>query len=287
MQQKYTNLFISLMIPCVLLGISTWIDSYSGNSLPILTSCVVTTLFVHFILGIPSVILKTEKIYDLTGSIAVWSMMITAAALKTSLSSRATLLMLMGCLWTTRLGAFLALRIHHHKVDRRFNQLKQQPINFILAWAMSAAWTFVTLLSALTAIISDQQQALYAIDYVFAIAWLMAFLMEAIADWQKLSFKKKRQSTPFICSGLWYYSRHPNYFAEICMWFLVAGLAVPNLNVATSICLVSPLFVYWLLTSVSGVNLLEQANDKKFGDLAAYKKYKSSTPCLIPNIWKR
>ena len=51
------------------------------------------------------------------------------------------------------------------------------------------------------------------------------------------------------------------------------------------ISLISPIFVYILLTSISGINLLEKYADNKWGDLDSYKKYKKETPELIPKFW--
>ena len=66
------------------------------------------------------------------------------------------------------------------------------------------------------------------------------------------------------------------------MWIFIAGLALPSLNNATYITLASPLFVYWLLTKVSGINILEAQNEKQYGHLAEYQKYKEQTPKLFP-----
>ena len=66
------------------------------------------------------------------------------------------------------------------------------------------------------------------------------------------------------------------------MWIFVAGLALPSLHSATYITLASPLFVYWLLTKVSGINILEAQNEKQYGHLVEYQKYKAQTPKLFP-----
>lgn len=278
------NLSIAIVIPCVMLAIALWIDHHN-NSLT-LTYCALCTLIVHLCIGLPSVLVKTEKFYDITGSIAVWAMISVAVNLSPSLHVRDIILSTMAGIWTTRLGLFLLHRIHQQKIDRRFNDIKKNPLSFLIAWEMSAAWTFITLLCVLTAISSPLQSPINTLDYILISAWLAAFLIEAIADWQKLQFKKTKSKTPFIQTGLWRYSRHPNYFGEISMWICVACLAAPNLSIATSVCLLSPAFIYWLLTQVSGINLLEVQSDKKYGTLKSYQDYKASTPRLIPNFWK-
>ena len=91
--------------------------------------------------------------------------------------------------------------------------------------------------------------------------------MEAIADTQKFIFKMDSQNdNKFIKSGLWAYSRHPNYCGEIVLWTGVSVFAFGSLTGLQMISLISPLFVYLLLTKLSGVPLLEKKADKKWGE---------------------
>ena len=195
------------------------------------------------------------------------------------------LLAIICLLWTTRLGLFLLLRIHIHKKDSRFDSIKRQPLSFMIAWEMSATWTVVTTLSATAAMTSMTQAPLSPVDIGLLCGWLVAWLTEAVADWQKYQFKQHKQKTPFICTGLWAYCRYPNYLSEMLMWILVACISLPNLTGTLYMSLISPCFVAVLLTNISGINLQEAANEKRFGKLKSYQKYKKDTPLLIPKIF--
>jgi steroid 5-alpha reductase family enzyme len=86
----------------------------------------------------------------------------------------------------------------------------------------------------------------------------------------------------FICTGLWAWSRHPNYFGEIVLWTGIALIALPALSGWQHATLISPLFVYVLLTRVSGIPLLEDRAREKWGDDPAYRRYVAHTPVLVP-----
>ncbi|MDG2044584.1 MAG: DUF1295 domain-containing protein, partial [Maricaulis sp.] len=88
----------------------------------------------------------------------------------------------------------------------------------------------------------------------------------------------------FIATGLWGRSRHPNYFGEILLWCGVAVTAFPALSGWTMVTLVSPVFVWFLLTRVSGVPLLEASADRRWGGDPEYEAYKAATPALLFRI---
>merc|ERR1712007_170495 len=113
--------------------------------------------------------------------------------------------------------------------------------------------------------------------------WSIGFLVEAAADAQKFAFRSDPTNKgKFITSGLWRYSRHPNYFGEILMW---VGICVSCSNVFSGwrwLGWVSPAFNTFLLLSVSGVPMLEKAGEKSWGSDAEYVRYMRETSCIVP-----
>jgi steroid 5-alpha reductase family enzyme len=117
------------------------------------------------------------------------------------------------------------------------------------------------------------------------IVWLIGFAIEVVADTQKRRFRADPANAGrFISTGLWSRSRHPNYFGEILLWSGVALMAVPTLSGWRWVVLISPVFVWLLLTRVSGVPLLEARAAARFGDDLAYGAYVKHTPVLVPRL---
>ena len=114
--------------------------------------------------------------------------------------------------------------------------------------------------------------------------WLLGFVVEATADWQKSAWRADpAHKGRFIDAGLWSLSRHPNYCGEMTLWWGAAIIAAGGLGPggAAAAC-VSPLFVSLLLQRVSGVPLLEQAAEKRWGGEPAFQAYKARTRRLLP-----
>jgi len=112
--------------------------------------------------------------------------------------------------------------------------------------------------------------------------FILGFAIEIIADRQKTNFRKKSENKDkFISTGLWAFSRHPNYFGEILLWSGIAVMSISSLEGLQYITLISPLFVYILLVYISGVRILEDQGLKKWGHLESYKEYIKNTPRLF------
>lgn len=286
MQTSATTKHISLIILPVILLLLGYIIDMGPISPYVIINCVVITLVIHLILAIPAILMQTEKFFDISGTVAVLVMLFYAACNSNAWSNRASLLLAICCCWTVRLGLFLLFRVVKHRKDKRFDQIKQDLASFALAWQMSAVWTFVTTMCAIAAITSEIQVNLSYLDIAFFIIWLFGFIVEITADTQKFIFKEKYGKENFISTGLWQYCRHPNYFGEITMWLAIAALSYPNLSSWSYISLLSPLFVIFLLTKISGTNILEKNNDNKFGHSTEYKMYKQCTPLIVPKIFR-
>ena len=254
--------------------------SHSGLSVFFLCACL--AYFINWLAYIPAVINQTEKFYDLTGSLTYLSVIALAIYLSGPYDLRALIVGAMVCIWALRLGSFLFGRIRRDGHDRRFNQIKTAPLRFFLTWTLQASWVVLTSACAVIIITSNISKPLGFIGIVGAVLWLLGFGIEVIADNQKAAFRKQSQNKDrFISTGLWAWSRHPNYFGEILLWTGIAIMAMPILIGWQWIVLISPVFVTFLLTKVSGVPMLERIADKKWAEDADYRAYKTNTPTLI------
>ena len=109
-----------------------------------------------------------------------------------------------------------------------------------------------------------------------------ALAVEVISDLQKSAFKRDSANDGrFITSGLWSWSRHPNYFGEIVLWTGIAIMAVPLLRGWSWVALVSPVFITLLLTRVSGIPMLEARAEQRWGEEEAFQTYTANTPVLV------
>jgi steroid 5-alpha reductase family enzyme len=137
----------------------------------------------------------------------------------------------------------------------------------------------VLIITPVVWVAASPPQSLSLINYVGAGVWLAGFLIQVVADAQLASFVKTRKPGEIMQTGLWRYSRHPNYFGEIVMWW---GIFVSTLSLAGGVwVIISPLVVTWLLAFVSGVPMLEA----KYKDNAAYQEYKKRTHALL--LWRK
>ena len=276
------NIIICIFIP-YLIALGGAFNGFEVNNTPIIFNCLFIAFGIQFLVFIPSYIFKTERFFDLTGSIAFLSMMAYIIYIRNfeNLNYTGLILVSLISIWTLRLGLFLFLRIYKDGSDRRFDKLKIDFLKFLVTWMLQGFWVFVTASCAIAVLCSEK-----IIDYTPTIIaglsiWIVGFLIEVVADIQKRRFRKSNKDQ-FISSGLWAYSRHPNYLGEILLWFGISIICFSNLEGSQYVTLISPVFIYFLLTRISGVNLLEEYADKKWGNLDAYKEYKNTTPVLFP-----
>lgn len=125
---------------------------------------------------------------------------------------------------------------------------------------------------------TGEQGQVTTIDKIGAVIFILGFVMETVADWQLQSFRDnpKRVSGSIITSGLWRYSRHPNYFGEALLWW---GLFVMTCSLPRGfVYFFSPLLITLLLRYVSGVPLLE----RHFAKNPAFQHYMKETSIFVP-----
>lgn len=150
-------------------------------------------------------------------------------------------------------------------------------------WTFQAVWVWTVSVPVTVVNASDRNPSIQACDIIGWILWSIGLSVEAAADQQKLSFKNNPANRGKWCDvGLWKYSRHPNYFGEILLWWGIFVSSAPVLEGAEWLVILGPIFLTLLLLFVSGIPLLEESADKKYGNVSAYRMYKYSTSPLIP-----
>ena len=258
-------------------------DSMRVAGMTVFFLCTLVALAVNWLAFIPAAAAQTEKYYDLTGSITYIAMVVTAFVLAPPHDIRALVVAGMVLVWTGRLGIFLFRRISDTGGDSRFDKIKTHPARFLVAWTLQALWGIFTAAAAIAVITTSDPEPIGAFFWMGAGLWLVGFIIEIVADGQKSAFRKdKANDGEFISSGLWAWSQHPNYFGEIVLWIGITLIALPVLSGWQHLTLISPLFVYLLLTRISGVRMLEQRADRVWGEEAHYQAYKARTPVLFP-----
>jgi steroid 5-alpha reductase family enzyme len=256
---------------------------YRLGSLPIYALGILVAFAIQWLAFIPAFLLKTEKFYDLTGSITYLTVMFLAFSLVPVRDLRSWLLVALVSIWALRLGLFLFTRIKKAGEDRRFREIKQSFARFLQTWTIQGLWVSFSLAAALAVLTSQKRVALDGFLVAGLLIWLAGFSIEVSADSQKNRFREDPANQgKFISTGLWAWSRHPNYFGEIVLWVGVMVIALPVLQGWQWVSLISPVFITLLLTRISGVPLLEKRADEKWGGQEDYEEYKANTPVLIP-----
>ena len=221
--------------------------------------------------------LQIDKVTDFAGTSNFLILAIFTLWLSADFSFPKIIGSLMVALWSIRLGFYLSYRIIVWGEDHRFDEMRAKFWSFFGFWFLQILWVFLTSLpltyfNSLNADIGLDSLAYFGIG-MFAIG----FVIEAWADYNKFNHKLKGEK--WCDNGLWKYSRHPNYFGNIMLWF---GIFIFCYNYEVPLwTIIGPLWTAFLLLFVSGIPFLEASADKKYGDDPEYIKYKKETSILI------
>jgi steroid 5-alpha reductase family enzyme len=285
MEKSDRNALFALPV-VVLIGAGVaWAGSQGGSSVggvPVFALCIAVAFLIQWIVFVPSFLARNEGFFDLTGGLTYISVTVLAVALGPAVDGRSILLLTVVVIWAVRLASYLFRRIRRAGHDARFDAIKTSFWRFLNTWTLQGLWVSLTLAAALAAITTEERHDLDAWALAGALVWIAGFAVEATADVQKSRFRADPANRGrFIATGLWSWSRHPNYFGEIVLWVGVALIAVPVMSGWQWVTMISPAFVALLLTKVSGVPLLEKSADAKWGGQGDYESYKARTSVLV------
>jgi steroid 5-alpha reductase family enzyme len=220
----------------------------------------------------------TDLSYSLTFALLAIVLPFTGAAKPVQLVAS-----LLVVAWALRLGGYLFRRILRTKVDHRFDGIREDTLRFARFWLLQAITVAVVMLPVSYLLDREHPPGFGAWSLVGAAVWLVGFLVEAVADAQKAAFKAKDENRGrFVSTGLWRYSRHPNYFGEMLVWWGLFVYALPVLHGAAFAVVAGPVYITLLLLFVTGIPPLERSADQKHGDKPAYRDYKRRTSILVP-----
>lgn len=252
------------------------------SSLPLLMVIAVTTWLI-------SLYLQSVNIIDYC-----WPLMLVTAVLsyaqRTGLDNQVNqVLLMMVAVWAARMTWFMVKRGRNRPEDSHYRGCRQRHGRYFpfkslyliflpqacLAWALSTPFSVVLTVSSDVAGAGGVQWSLL---HVVAIAlFVFGMVFRAMADNQLHRFKRQVvQEQSVLNTGLWKYSRHPNYFGEFCVWLSWLVFAIPT---GESVILLAPVLMTWLLIKLSGLKLMEQdISNRRSG----YRNYMATTNSFIP-----
>ena len=267
-------------------------NSVNFNGYSAVLCCAALCIGVQWLAWIPASMAKTERFYDLTGGLTyliVVGFSLWAGSQSEAPSLRELIVSLLVVIWAVRLSSFLYFRIHRTGKDGRFDRLKTSPIRFLVPWTIQGLWVFLTMIVVI--VINSQTGSAPALgiwDAVGLSIWLLGFSIEVVADNQKTVFNTEPNNQgKWIDSGMWSYSRHPNYLGEILLWTGIACFGISCFTGLERVAWISPIFIYLLLTKLSGIPILDRRALEKWGDDVEYQRYRENTPALFPRLSKK
>lgn len=189
---------------------------------------------------------------------------------------------LLVCLWGIRIVAYIFLRTYGKSEDPRYQKFRQE-------WGNSFWWRsylqifmlqgFFMFLIAYEIMVINHTPYNPPILLIIAgcLVWLIGFLFESIGDYQLYTFVKNPENKDKILTkGLWQYTRHPNYFGEVTMWW---GIFIIVFTFPGGIsAIISPLTITYLILGLSGIPMTE----KLFEDNLEFQEYKKRTSAFFP-----
>lgn len=240
------------------------------------------SLGINIAMFIPAYFFKTDKLTDIsyaaTFIVVVWALVFGSSATLPSIILAVTV-----TLWAVRLGTYLLIRIHRMGKDNRFDSMRGDFLKFAGFWLLQGLTVWVVLIpSAL--FIGNEPRSVPLWSFIGILVWFIGLSIETFSDLQLFRFIiNPANRGKWITTGLWRFSRHPNYFGEILLWFGVYMFVVAALNGSQILLgLIGPLYIAGLILFVSGVPILEKKADARWKKDPAFQEYKRRTSIVIP-----
>lgn len=241
-------------------------------------------LFIYFFLFfLVGTLIKNNSIVDMGWGIGFVILAWFTTLRSDNVGGANLLITILISIWGLRLFYHIMKRNLGKGEDFRYANWRKEwgkwviPRAFFQVYMLQGVFMFIVALPVILINTRETPGSISLFSLVGLLIWLIGFFFESVGDYQLKKFKEDPKNKGKIMrSGLWKYTRHPNYFGEATMWW---GLGVIALSAGSSIAVfVSPIVITYLLLFVSGVPMLE----KSFAKRPGYQEYKEVTPKFFP-----
>ena len=227
-------------------------------------------------------VLKRNDIADIAWGTGFIVTALSAMIFTEGVAPRGFLALLLVILWGVRLACHIFFRNRRKGEDSRYRKWRQEWGKYAVIRAYFQVFLLQGLLIIVislpvTAIIMSAQNSFGAFDVFGVCIWFVGFAFEAVGDYQLMKYKRNPANKGKIMTqGLWKYTRHPNYFGEVALWWGIyfIALSVPW-GWAT---ILGPVTITCLILKVSGIPLLEE----KYEDNPEFQIYRKRTSAFFP-----
>ncbi len=236
---------------------------------------------VMFVAWLTSVAMRDAGVADVAWGLAFVAIALVALVVGEGDEERALLVLILVSAWGLRLAGYIAQR--HDGEDRRYAAMREKHGNFALRslWSVfgtQAVIAWVISLPIQIAATDPTPSELGALAWIGTALAALGIVFEALADAQLRMFSKDPSNAGQVMDrGLWRYSRHPNYFGEVCMWWGIWLIALETGSGWWTA--VGPALLTFLLLRVSGVSLTEKTITSR---RPGYAEYVRRTSAFVP-----
>lgn len=241
----------------------------------------VVSLGIQAVFFVVAASFKTDKVTDLSYSLTFIVIAIMLWMRATPPFNEAALILSgMVIAWGARLAGYLFSRILHMKRDARFDGVREHFWPFFKFWFFQGLAVWLIMLPVTLWFRAPGAWSLFSA--VGLAVWVIGLAIETIADAEKFAHKRIR-GAKWTSTGLWRFSRHPNYFGELlCWWGVFLFVSGDLAGVTRWLALIGPLSITGVILFLTGVPQLEASAERKWGSDPAYQHYKATTSLLIP-----
>jgi steroid 5-alpha reductase family enzyme len=205
-----------------------------------------------------------------------------ALVVKGTGTPRAWVVYMLVMVWGVRLAVHIGTRLIKHAEDQRYRNWREawgarwRILSFVRVFMLQGGLLYVISLPIICIILADQSAWTW-LDGLGVIVWVVGFLFEVVGDYQLKSFVQSEANRGKIMQqGLWKYTRHPNYFGEVTLWWGIYLIAISTPGGWLTI--IGPVTISFLILKVSGIPLLE----KEFMKNPEFQEYARRTSAFFP-----